>query len=172
MPGIKKKFENYASFSEATLEDVYTSEFLEASLHYSVKSFASVYLENDAGDLKMQALPVQAQISSIHQILVDDFDSDGYLDAVIGGNLYNAEVETPRNDASIGLFLKGDGSGGFTAVEGRDSGLFIPGDVKDLAQITIQGQPHMVVARNSERLQFVRINKKLTRKLAALKPLQ
>jgi len=172
IPGIKKKFENYASFSVATLEDVYTEQLLEASLHYQVRSFASVYLENKDGKLIPHALPVEAQLSSINQILIDDFDDDGHLDAVVAGNLYMAEVETPRNDASIGLFLKGDGKGGFTAVKGRHSGLYVPGDVKDMGRIRIKDQDYLVVAKNSENLQFVRISKSPTRKLAALTPLQ
>jgi len=172
MPGIKKKFENYASFSEATLEDVYTTEFLEESLHYSIKSFASVYIENDSGNLKMRPLPVLAQISSIHQILIDDFDGDMHLDALIAGNLHHAEVETPRNDASNGLFLKGDGTGQFQLIEGRKSGFYAPGDVKDMAQLSIQDERYIALAKNGDSLQFVKINKKLTSSLAALKPLQ
>ena len=171
MPGIKKKFENYASFSTATLEDVYTEKMLKEALHYQVKSFASVYIENDKGDLKLQPLPKSAQISSIHQILVDDFDEDGMLDAVIAGNLHMAEVETPRNDAGIGLFLKGHGDGSFTAIEARKSGLYAPGDIKDAATIIIKGAKHLVFAKNSDSLQFVRVNPRPTRKLAALKQL-
>ncbi|NND16534.1 MAG: VCBS repeat-containing protein [Eudoraea sp.] len=173
MPGIKKKFENYASFSEATLEDVYTTEFLESSLHYSVKSFASVYLENENGTLTLRPLPKLAQVSSINQILVDDYDSDGHLDAMIAGNLHMAEVETPRNDAGIGLFLKGKGDGTFTPVEGKNSGFYAPGDVKDMAEITINGQRYFILAKNSDKVQFIKIQPPAsTRKLAALKPLQ
>ena len=172
MPGIKKKFENYASFSTATLEDVYTKKMLEEALHYQVKSFASAYIENDNGELTIKPLPMAAQTSSIHQILVDDFDQDGFLDAVVAGNLHMAEVETPRNDAGIGLFLKGTGDGSFTVVEARHSGLYAPGDIKDAATISIDGQKHLVFAKNSDSLQFVRVNQNITRKLAALKPLQ
>ncbi len=158
MPGIKKKFEDYASFSTATLEDVYTEEYLEDALHYQVTSFASVYVENTGTGFVTHNLPNLAQLSSINQILVDDFDGDSHLDVVIAGNLYSSEVETPRNDASNGLFLKGDGKGGFTAVTNRDSGWFTPGDVKDMAEIIIDGDRHVLVARNSDSLQLVRVN--------------
>ena len=113
IPGIKAKFPDYASFSNATLEDVYTKQDLENSLHYQVKSFASVYLENRNGTFVVHQLPSEAQLSSINQILVDDFDRDGNLDALVAGNLYWSEVETPRNDAGTGLLLKGNGKGSF-----------------------------------------------------------
>ncbi|MEH6406230.1 MAG: VCBS repeat-containing protein, partial [Leeuwenhoekiella sp.] len=44
IPAIKIKFPDYESFSNATLVDVYSKEELDSSLHYQVKSFASVYL--------------------------------------------------------------------------------------------------------------------------------
>ena len=154
---IKKKFEDYASFSTATLEDVYTEKYLEESLHYQVKSFASIYLENKGDGFEKHQLPNMAQISSINQILVDDFNADTHLDIVIGGNLYSSEVETPRNDASNGLYLAGDGAGNFTPVTNYKSGLFAPGDVKDLARIQIQGKHFIIAAKNSDYLQFIRV---------------
>jgi hypothetical protein len=161
MPGIKQKFENYATFSTATIEDVYTKEYLENSLHYQIKSFASVYMENKDGEFVLHKLPNAAQVSSINQILVDDFNNDSNLDVLIAGNLYASEVETPRNDASNGLFLKGDGSGNFEDIEGKDSGLFVPGDVKDMTRIKIKGEDYILVSKNSDFIQFVKINDKL-----------
>jgi hypothetical protein len=158
MPGIKRKFEDYASFSTATLEDVYTDEYLEESLHYQITSFASVYLENKDGTLIAHPLPNLAQASSINQILVDDFDKDGHLDALIAGNLYSSEVETPRNDASNGLFLKGDGAGNFEAIPNISTGLYANGDVKDLAIIQHSGERIVLVAKNSDYMQLIKLN--------------
>ncbi|MEM9000130.1 MAG: FG-GAP-like repeat-containing protein [Bacteroidota bacterium] len=158
MPAIKQKFKNYASFSEATLEDVYSKDNLKNALHYQVKSFASVYLENKQGSFESRALPNMAQLSSINQMLINDYDQDNHLDLVIAGNLHGAEVETPRNDASNGLLLKGDGKGNFTVVTGLQSGLFAKGDVKDLAQIKIKGQHYIIVAKNNDYIQFIKVN--------------
>ena len=158
MPGIKKKFENYAAFSTATLEDVYTEEYLENSLHYQVKSFASIYLENKNGSFQKRPLPNLAQISSINQIIVEDFDKDSNLDVVIAGNLHSSEVETPRNDASNGLLLKGDGNGHFEPVTGYRSGLFAAGDVKDMVKTRVGQTEYILVAKNSDFLQFIKIN--------------
>ena len=157
IPGIKQKFKNYESFAEATLEDVYTEKSLESSLHYQVKSFASIYLENKNGTFVIHELPTEAQLSSINEILVNDYDKDGFLDILIAGNLYVSEVETPRNDASYGLFLKGDGKGNFKSVPASSSGLFIPGDVKAMGMITeSNGNNYILAAKNNDYLQFVK----------------
>ncbi|MBT8209884.1 MAG: VCBS repeat-containing protein [Eudoraea sp.] len=157
MPAIKKKFEDYASFSTATLADVYTQQALDESLHYQVKSFASVYLENTPDGFRISELPLEAQISSVNSIQVDDFDQDGKLDAILAGNLHSSEVETPRNDASNGLFLKGNGNGSFTAVAARNSGLYIPGDVKNLLRVKKGGREYLLAGKNNDSLQVVQL---------------
>ena len=50
--------------------------------------------------------------------------------------MYNSEVETPRNDASVGVYLKYTPDFGFEAVPTQKSGLFINGDVKDMEFIS------------------------------------
>ncbi len=155
IPSIKEKFENYETFAEASLVDVYSKKDLENSLHYQVKSFASIYLENKDGKFIIHKLPNLAQISSINQILIDDYDKDGHLDALIAGNLYASEVETPRNDAGYGLFLKGNGKGNFNAVPVTKSGFFVPGDVKDMATIKVGFKSYIIAAKNNDYLQFI-----------------
>lgn len=157
MPVIKEKFKDYESFSQATLEDVYSEKTLENSLHYQVKSFASVYLENKDGRFISHKLPNLAQLSAINQIIVEDFNKDGHLDALIAGNLHASEVETPRNDASNGLLLAGDGKGSFSPVLARESGFYAPGDVKDMDKMRIGDKDYTVVAKNWDFLQFVEI---------------
>ncbi len=158
MPGIKAKFKNYESFSNATLEDVYTDKYLEDALHYQVKSFASIYLENADGTFKIHQLPIEAQTTNINQILVQDFDHDGNLDALLAGNLYGSEVETPRADAGIGLFLKGIGNGSFKPINARDSGFYVSGDVKDMATIKTASSNYIICAKNDDYLQLLKLN--------------
>jgi len=158
IPGIKKKFKNYESFSEATLADVYTEKSLKEALHYEVKSFASIYLENKNGKFIMHELPIEAQLSCVNQIMVDDYDKDGNLDILIAGNMYNSEVETPRNDAGHGLFLKGNGKGSFKPIVPTQSGFFTPGDVKNMEKIKVNGKNYFLITKNNSFLQSIKIN--------------
>ena len=158
IPAIKSKFKNYESFSTATLVDVYTEKDLENSLHYQVNSFATTYMENKDGTFVLHTLPNLAQLSGVNQIIPYDVDKDGNLDGILGGNLFGSEVETPRNDAGKGLFLKGDGRGNFEAIPSKTSGLFIHKDVKDVAMITIQNQKMILVANNDDFMQVISIH--------------
>ncbi len=157
IPAIKTKFKDYDAFAVATLEDVYTKQDLEKSLHYQVNTFASTYLENKDGEFIQHKLPNLSQVSSVNQILVRDFNHDTHLDVVIAGNLYGSEVETPRNDAGIGLYLEGDGKGNFKAVSAKESGLFIPGDTKDLSLIKIKEKNYILAVKNDDYIQFVEV---------------
>jgi hypothetical protein len=158
MPSIKEKFKNYNTFASASLEEIYSEKILEESLKYEITSFESIYLENNDGVFIAKKLPYHAQLSNINSIVVEDVDSDGNLDALIGGNLFNSEVETPRNDASYGLWLKGDGKGGFRTQLPRESGLVIRGDVRNMKTIQVGQETHLIIAKNDEALQQIKIN--------------
>lgn len=164
MPSIKKKFEDYASFSTATLSEVYDENKLKNGIHYQVSSFKSAVFFNENGKFVRQDLPVRAQIAPTNQILIADFDLDGSKDLVLGGNLFASEVETPRADAGYGMFLKGTGTkDGFEVLTAPSTGLYMDGDVKDLAMITITGLPYILVANNNDYLKFIAVNTKISR---------
>jgi len=137
IPDLKKKFKDYNSFGLATLADVYGSTSLAQADELTANTFSNSILLNTQNGFDLMKLPKMAQTSVVFGILYEDFDSDGINDIVVAGNLYNSEVETPRNDAGQGLFLKGNGKGSFSPVRGYVSGLNLSGDVKKLRLIQL-----------------------------------
>ncbi|NND31688.1 MAG: hypothetical protein HKN76_03790, partial [Saprospiraceae bacterium] len=159
MPFIKDKFANYAAFASATLSDIYDSEMLDKALHYEASTFASSFIENlGAGQFAIHELPVEAQLSSVNDILIDDLNADGHLDLVLAGNMFQAEAETARNDAGQGVLLVGDGHGSFTTLSSVEHGFVASGDVKSLASMKLaDGRQVILVGNNAGPLQaFVR----------------
>ena len=61
---------------------------------------------------------------AINKILKRDIDKDGYVDIIVSGNMYNSEIETPRNDGSVGVFLKFDPESGFQAISTKEVDCF------------------------------------------------
>ena len=155
MPDLSKKFPRYTQFASATLEEVYGKSALQAATHYSAQTFASTYVENlGNGQFEMHPLPVEAQFSSVNGILVEDINLDGQLDLILAGNMYGSEVETARNDAGLGLVLKGDGQGGFVPMPPSESGFLASGDVKALAKLRLADESTVIlVGNNSDPLQ-------------------
>jgi hypothetical protein len=87
---------------------------------------------------------------------MEDFDEDGYPDLLLGGNLYNAEVETGRADAGRGLFLRGKGKGIFSPELFHTTGLNIFGDVKDIQLVNTGKDQIILVANNDEPVQILK----------------
>jgi hypothetical protein len=162
IPAIKVKFKDYKSFASASLEQIYTSDHLEKSTHYEVKSFAHQYVQNlGDGTFKLTPLDLFSQISSINAMVSLDVNQDGHLDVVYAGNLYGSEVETPRNDSSYGGLLLGDGKGGFESQMPYESGLIIRGEVKSALKMKLAGgHEGILFAKNNDFLQLIRVEKK------------
>lgn len=159
MPFISEKFPSYMSFATASMEDIFSEEKLNSSLHYEAKTFESVHVINNLNSFEIKALPHQAQVSPINAIVVEDLDGDGLLDLVIAGNNYDTEVETPAYDAGKGLFLKGASGGIFEAIPTSKSGLVLPYNLKDMKLLNFKFKgrdfPVMIGANNNGPIQFV-----------------
>ena len=157
VPGLKESFTSYNQFALANLANVYGSEFLNESLEYKANTFASICLENKGkGKFEIHQLPSLAQVSSINGIEIIDVDKDGLKDVVIAGNMYGSEVETTRNDAGVGLFLKGLGNCEFKAVPMHKSGLNLPYDVKDMKRIKVSNFDYLLIGVNDDLVKMIK----------------
>jgi len=157
IPAINIKYKDYSTFAEASLADIYHEPDLEAGLHYQAQTFASTIFYSKAGQsFEMKSLPVEAQLSSINAIIAKDLDNDKHLDLILAGNLFGAEVETPRNDASYGVVLKGDAKGNFNHIPFSVTGLKLGNDTKTLASINVGDSWAMLVGNNADSLQLVK----------------
>ncbi len=158
IPFIEKKFATYDAFGKASLEEVYGKDKLRASINYSVQTFATTYFENQGdGTFLSRPLANLAQTTSVNDIAIDDFDNDGNMDLILVGNLYGSEVETPRNDAGVGLFMRGDGKGNFTAMPMHKSGLLVRGEARSIKKLkTADDKSIIIVAMNNGKPKLVR----------------
>jgi enediyne biosynthesis protein E4 len=162
VPALKEKFKTNDHYARSDVQTVYGEKNLEKALHYAVTTFATAWFENDGnGRFIPRPLPVEAQFSSVNDILIGDFDGDGNPDILLAGNLYPVEVETIRADAGYGLLLRGDGKGHFAAIPWAESGFFVPWDVKCLAPIAAGGHATLLVGCNNDTLRSFRINREV-----------
>ncbi|NJO02099.1 MAG: hypothetical protein HC880_10750 [Bacteroidia bacterium] len=73
---------------------------------------------------------------------------------LLAGNLYTAEVETVRNDASVGLLLLGDGRGNWTPLAAQQIGFVAPADVKKMVWVVGDRENQIWVGNNDGAVQI------------------
>ena len=152
IPRMKKKFPKYGSYSLATIYEILTPDEIASSTVLRATHLASSYIENQGdGTFKISKLPLKVQFAPVFGMIAEDIDGDGNLDIVGVGNSYSTEVSTGRYDALVGLYLKGDGKGGFDA-KGLETGFFVDGDAKGIAHLEADGKQLWLVTQNMDSL--------------------
>jgi hypothetical protein len=147
MISMRSKFQNYKSFANSTIDGLFSPEQMKGALVLKAACFTSCFIRNDGnGKFTMAPLPVQAQLSVLNGMTVDDFNADGNLDVLINGNDWGTEVSVGRYDALNGLLLKGDGKGNFTSLSILESGIYIPGNGKGLVKLETADHGYAVAA--------------------------
>jgi hypothetical protein len=161
MISMRSKFQNYKSFANATMDKLFSKEQLQNALILRANNFRSSYFRNDGNShFTLFPLPVQAQISLLNGMTVDDFDGDGNLDVLINGNDWGTEVIVGRYDALNGLLLRGNGHGSFIPQSITESGIFIPGNGKALVKLRSgKGRYLVAAAQNRGPLKIFELNR-------------
>jgi hypothetical protein len=152
---IRGRFRTYTDYANATWEESFLPEELNEAFVVCSERFESSYIENlGKGKFKISALPLIAQISAVFGMVAGDYDDDGNLDVLIVGNSYAPEISSGRDDALIGLFLKGDGKGNFSTVDVSKSGFYADRDAKGLASLLLSdGRELLIIANNDSPMQ-------------------
>lgn len=156
IPELKAEFPNYDLFASATLEEVY-GDRLKPALNKKVSDFHSAVFINEGGKFKRVNFSHDLQLFNWNDIEVLDLNSDRNLDLIVAGNLYEAEVETPRCDAGNGLILMGNGDGTFTRFFPTDK-TWGSKNVKELEIIQINKQPAVIIGSNNAQLELLQLN--------------
>jgi hypothetical protein len=148
---FKKKFNDYVTFSYATIGDILDENLLKkVKFKLYVNTTSSYILWNEKGKFRWEKLPEAVQVSPVKKMIVNDFNGDGYPDVLVGGNDYSYDVSTGYYDANKGLILMNKGAKrekgkpSFDVLSAAQSGLFLQGVVESL--LYFKGDTSLVVA--------------------------
>ncbi|GAB3516501.1 VCBS repeat-containing protein [Emticicia fontis] len=152
----RQRFQNYAKFSEATIDKILKPEEMKDALVLRANWMKSSYFENKGnGQFEVRELPIQAQFAPIYGMVTEDYDQDGNLDVLLTGNDFGTELLVGKHDALNGLLLKGDGKGNFSPILPQASGYCVAGDAKSLVRLkNAKGGITVVTSQNRGDLRF------------------
>lgn len=158
LPVLRKKFNDYASYSTATINDLFPADELSTAKKLIANQMASCYIENKGnGKFEIKELPVEAQFSPVYAISSIDVNKDGNLDLLLGGNFAKTRVSIGQMDANHGVLFLGDGKGNFKYVPQVASGLNVKGDVRDIQLMNTQGKTTVLFSISNNAVASYRI---------------
>ncbi|MEL6922469.1 MAG: VCBS repeat-containing protein [Bacteroidota bacterium] len=150
LPGLKKKYVRYDAYKEAKINDIFSPEQMQRALVSEAYTLETALLINNGSQgFELKALPVQAQLSPTYAIATTDFNADGHVDILLGGNFFYSKPEVGIYDASFGTVLLGDGKNNFRYVPNKDLGLKIKEQVRGFALVPRGEKTDIIVARNN-----------------------
>lgn len=146
LKGLKRKYLNYSDYKNASVQDIFDSEALSETTEIYANRLETTLLRNNGNfDFEIVSLPLEMQLTPIYALSSGDYDGDGDIDILAGGNLYGTKPQAGRYDASYGTLLLNDGQGNYSAAT-SDRGFSVDGEIRSI--ITLEDK--VIVGRNND----------------------
>lgn len=146
---MRRKFPKYNDYAKAGIEEIMGANNLERAFKLEAHTLKSISLINENGkSFTVKELPIEAQFGPLKGMVPIDLNDDGFLDLAVIGNNYETEVVTGRHDAMNGLYLYGDGKGGFTAKRGNETGFHFQKNARSL--VVWPGKELLLIAAQND----------------------
>ncbi len=149
--GLRKKFVTYTSYANTTMQDIFSPAQLAVAPKCTTNFLETVWFENTNGSFRRRNFPVQANVSSVNAIVVEDFDQDGHQDIFLAGNTPFDRVRIGKRQASYGVYLKGTAAGQFSYLPNWKTKLSIQGSVRSLETITTKEGKKLLAGINNQK---------------------
>jgi len=154
---MRTRFPSYASYSDATLKEIFTPPEITGVKKLIVNTFSTTYFESGVdGKFVEKPFPLQVQMSPVFSSTAFDYDQDGNKDLVLCGNINKGRLRFGNYDANYGILLRGDGHGKFEYIPQHRSGFQLKGDVRCILNI----DNTLLFGINQHEVKAYRLNKK------------
>ena len=151
LPSLKKKYLLYEDYKSEKVSDIFSEPSLKtAAKATAYQTQSSIFWGSANATFQHEALPLQAQYSNVHAILVDDISGDEKLDILMAGNFHRIKPEIGKNDAGYGLLLESLTNRKFKSLPASESGINLLGEIRDFGWIKHESDSKLIVMRNND----------------------
>ena len=162
MPFIAAKFQDFNSFAQASISDIIDVGPSSKGQHKEAYMMASTYFVNQ-GNKRFEAgsLPIEAQFGPITSLIEINPENEKNKYILGAGNFFDVEVETIRHDGNIGSLLSIDKQNNLYLISNKQTGLYLPYNVRKMNTIDVLGETILLVASSSDYLRAYDVNELL-----------
>jgi hypothetical protein len=153
IPLVQKVFPTYQDFAVSSLKDLLEGLPGQPELTLTAATFSSVVIWDVLGEKRVEELPAVFQISPRLAWNTTDWDGDGQIEILSGGNFQGLTPKLGRQDADLGLWFEVDEDRHFQQKTNR--ALWDRQFVRHLASIA---DKQILVVNNSGRLEWMKYN--------------
>jgi len=158
IPGIRKKYIRYSNYNNQSLDQIFDPAIISKSMINEVNHLESGVLMNQGnGKFEWISFPRMAQRSWIFAMTASDFNEDGKIDLILGGNLTGVKPEIGKSDASYGEVLLGNGDGSFTFSPNSQNHLKLDGEIRAISPL---GNSEILFVKNNDQAEIWKYEKK------------
>jgi len=163
VPSLKKQNLKHKDFAQRSIHELFPSSQLDRITPMIFNYPSSIIAINKGnGRFSIQKLPVMNQLSSVNAIRCIDLNNDGSQDLIIGGNEFGFLPQFGRLDASAGDILLNNGHGQWSSLPAGRSGLYLPGQIRDINTIQGKDMTWILFLQNDEYPALYRIRQQST----------
>lgn len=150
IPSLRKQLPTYASYQNKSLEELFPENVLAKSLILKINTLSTfAWLNQGNGTLKPFNLPQEIQSSPIFAIHKFQ-DETGKPLWIFGGNQSKIKPELGSQMGSFAWVVQVNQEGNWKVLLPEDSGIFVPGEIRDILSLKIKNQNHLLFLRNNE----------------------
>ena len=160
LPGFSRRYASFNDYKNEETDAVFSDEIQEKGQVLKSYNLASGIYLNNGKKLIFEKLPMRAQLSPVYIIKTGDFDSDGNVDIILGGNFSESKPEVGTYNANFGTLFLGRGNGELQFIPNSEAGFRIGGNIRDVEEVQIGSKNVLVFTRNNHEICTIEYGKK------------
>jgi hypothetical protein len=155
LPQVAQRYQSFNDYKDDQTDVIFPEELQKQGFVLQAYNLASGILINQGKNFKFKPLPARAQFSPVYAITTGDFNQDGFMDIITGGNFSQSKPEVGTYAAGFGSLFIGSEAMSFDFVPNEIAGFSIPGDIRDIMEINVGDKNVLVFTRNNHSIYSV-----------------